>query len=69
MSKEQTPKTYVIDLVNPNDITHRNNCIIRKGCDWTESEKEIIQKALNGDLITKEEAQAKIEEYKRINML
>lgn len=41
---------YTLDLVNPNDIPHRNNCIIRLGCDLTEEELKICEDALNKHL-------------------
>jgi hypothetical protein len=40
-------KKYTLELVNPNDIPHRNNCIIRMGCDLTEEELKICEDALN----------------------
>ena len=40
-------KKYTLELVNPNDIPYRNNCIIREGSDLTEEELKICEDALN----------------------
>lgn len=48
---EEVPQRIELSLCNPNDITHRNNCLIRSGCDLTDQEKDLCEKALNGELL------------------
>lgn len=54
-------KKYLLCLVNPNEIPHRNNCIVRQGSDLNQQELEICEKALNGELIDKNDIEWKIE--------
>lgn len=58
-------KKYELDLVNPNDIPHRNNCIIRMGSDLNKRELEICEKALNGEYIPKWKIGRLMDEYGR----
>ena len=59
-------KKYELDLVNPNDILHRNNCIIRVGSDLNKTELEICEKALNGDYVPKWKIERLLDEYGRM---
>lgn len=54
-------KKYLLCLVNPNEIPHRNNCIVRQGSDLNQQELEICEKALNGEFIDKNDIEWKIE--------